>query len=94
MSDFGGSYSNSPGQWVFAADGTASFIIVGSASAGSTVGAGYDSWMRRFAAQLFGTEGDDTRMAGDGATVIYGMGGIIVPFIGIKLIDVLITPFF
>ena len=26
--------------------------------------------------------------------LIYGLGGVIVPFIGIKLIDVLITPFF
>jgi K+-transporting ATPase ATPase B chain len=26
--------------------------------------------------------------------LLYGIGGLIVPFIGIKLIDVLITPFF
>jgi K+-transporting ATPase ATPase B chain len=26
--------------------------------------------------------------------LIYGLGGIITPFIGIKLIDILLTPFF
>jgi K+-transporting ATPase ATPase B chain len=26
--------------------------------------------------------------------LIYGVGGIIAPFIGIKLIDLLLTPFF
>jgi K+-transporting ATPase ATPase B chain len=26
--------------------------------------------------------------------LIYGLGGIIVPFIGIKLIDLVLTPFF
>jgi K+-transporting ATPase ATPase B chain len=26
--------------------------------------------------------------------LIYGVGGLIAPFIGIKLIDILLTPFF
>jgi Ca2+-binding RTX toxin-like protein len=72
VSYFGGAYTNAPGHWEFAADGSPVFFVVGNAFAASDHA---DIWVQRFRPEIFGTNGNDTLTASDAGTALRGLGG-------------------
>jgi len=72
VSYFGGAYTNAPGHWEFAADGSPVFFVVGNAFAASDHA---DVWVQRFRPEIFGTNGNDTLTASDAGLALRGLGG-------------------